>query len=104
MAVTIADNVLHNIDGNERNKLATFQENPGYGGQRINVRIGHDAMTVAHVTFGAGSRHVSIFYNRVGEEFQIVGVGQHDGKKGGKTIYSCLWQNRGGTRVTVAIQ
>lgn len=103
MPVTIAENVSQNVDGNERDKLQTFSESPGYGGQRIRIKIGGTEMNVAHVTYGAGQSHVSIFYNRSGDDYRIVGVGQHDGKDHGKTVYSALWDGRGEHRVKVTV-
>lgn len=103
MAVTIDEIVDANIDNNERDKLHSFRDSPGYGGQRIKIKIGSETQSVSHVTFGAGTNHVSIFYNRVGSDYQIVGVGAHSGKKAGKTTYSALWRGHGGGRVTVTV-
>ncbi|HEY8379781.1 MAG TPA: hypothetical protein VIK91_24995 [Nannocystis sp.] len=95
--------MLQNLTNNERDKVLQFQDHPGYGGQTVKVKVGLTTETLPHVTYGAGSHHVSIFYRRDGQDYRIVGVGQHDGKKGGKTIYSCLWEGKGGHRVQVQI-
>ncbi len=104
MAVTIAENVAQHINNNERDKLRAFEDAPGYGGQRIRVKVASSKISVSHVTYGAGPSHVSVFYNRVGNDYQIVGVGAHDGKKGGKTAYSALWDGRGAGRVQVIVE
>lgn len=104
MPVTIAENVNDNIDNNERDKVNQFNDNPGYGGQQITVKIGGKKLTVAHVTFGKGTHHVSVFYQRVSDEFRILGVGQHAGKKEGKTLYNALWDGQDSRRVAVLVQ
>lgn len=104
MPVEIAENINDNIDNNERDKLNLFNDNPGFGGQHIRVRIAHTLVSVSHVTYGKGSGHVSVFYNRDGETFRIVGVGHHTRKKGGKTTYSAYWEGHDARQVTVQIQ
>ncbi|MFY0541091.1 hypothetical protein [Nannocystis pusilla] len=104
MSVTIAENVRENIDNNELDKLNQFNDNPGYGGQQIMVKVAGVKLSIAHVTFGKGQAHVSIFYRRDGDEFQIFGVGKHDGKKDGKTLYEALWDGHGARRIAVQIQ
>ncbi len=103
MAVSIAENVHQNITGIEQQRLNEFIANPGWGGQRIEVKVNEVKKTVNHTTYGAGSTHVSIFYDKAGDDYQIVGIGAHDGTKGGKTAYRALWNGRGGHRVQVLI-
>ncbi len=80
-----------NIDNNELDKLNQFNDNPGYGERQINASDRRRRSGTSPTSpFGKGHPHVSIFYRRDGDEFQIFGVGKHDGKKDGKTLYEAL--------------
>jgi hypothetical protein len=103
--IRVAENVLENATTGEKAHLESFKANPGYGGQQVTVKVGADApQQVAHVTFGRGSTHATIFYVRDGADYSVMGVGQHAGTKGGKTSYSSLWSGKKSKRVTVTIQ
>ncbi len=105
MAVTAAENVQENATDTEKAHMRAFAENPGRGGQQITVKIGTAAaITVAHVTMGAGSTHSTIFYERARTDYKIVGVGNHVPDRKGKTVYSALWAGHKDKRVTVTVQ
>jgi hypothetical protein len=102
MAVLIAEDVNQGLSTNERAQLELFEANPGRGGQRVTVEISSKKLTVNHVTYGRGEWTVTIFYNREGEDYKIVGIGVHDGVVSGKTAYKSRWTGRTG-RVKVII-
>lgn len=104
MAVSIAENVLENLEGYELDKVNEFKQSPGYGGQRVVVETNHTELTINHVTSGKGPGHVTIFYERQGNDYNIIGVGRHDGEKKGKTKYRSLWNGRQNRRVEVVIK
>lgn len=102
MAVLIAEDLVEHLSENEKAQLELFSANPGRGGQNTTVKISGKAVPANHVTFGAGSFTVTVFYNREGDDYQIVGVGSHDGKVSGKTKYKTRWTGRSG-RVSAVI-
>ena len=79
MAVLIAEDVKQGLSTNERAQLELFEANPG-----------------------RGEWTVTIFYNREGEDYKIVGIGVHDGVVSGKTAYKSRWTGRTG-RVKVIV-
>jgi hypothetical protein len=100
--ITIAENVSQNLTDDERTRVNQFS---GAGGEKITVSGPAPGKTVVwHVTSGAHTGHTTIFYTQSGADYQIVGVGKHAGKKGGKTKYKAVWNGRGGHRVQVVIE
>lgn len=103
MAVKNPDEFKQYITDSENERIKAFSQNPGYGGQRVRIKRGYDKETVDHVTFGAGYNSMALFYRRSGDDFELVGIGRHEKKIGGKVAYNALWERCGGYRQQVVI-
>lgn len=104
MAVTVAEDIQKALVGYEKEKVEEFKQSPGYGGSRVRLRFNYSDRTVEYVTYGAGPLHTGVFYLRQGDDYQIIGVGQYDGKKNNKQVYSALWDGNQNRRVQVTVQ
>ena len=105
--VTVAPDVNNNRTTMERQHLQDFVDdtnNRRDNGQQLTFLVGTVAVRCRHLTYGAGSSTVTVFYQRSGNTYQIIGVGSHDGDVKGKTAYSCLWNGKGNKRVRVIVQ
>lgn len=103
MAVTIEANVEANLEGIEKEVWNAFQQAPGYGGQRIRVRVEHSDTAVLQVVHGTGPNRVGVFFTRSGDDCHVVGIGKADGKKSGKTLFSSLWVGNQNRRTPIKI-
>lgn len=103
MAVSFAENVEANIEGVEKARIEDFKQAPGYGGERVRVRLNYSDLSIRHVTYGGGPTQVSVFYELNGDDYKVIGVGKIARKKNGKAVYSALWEGNQTRRVEVLL-
>jgi hypothetical protein len=103
MAVNFAENVRDNLEGVEKARVEDFKQAPGYGGERVRVRLNYSDLSLRHVNYGSGPTQVSVFYELNGDDYKVVGVGKIARKKDGKAVYSALWEGNQTRRVDVVV-
>ena len=103
MAVNFAENVRDNLDGVEKARVEDFKQAPGYGGERVRVRLNYSDLSLRYVTYGSGPTQVSVFYQLNGDDYSVVGVGKLSRKKDGKPVFSALWEGNQTRRVDVVV-